>query len=34
LNTKDETTDDHLRKIEEVLARLEKVGFNPLVLLK
>jgi len=28
LNTKDETTDDHLRKIEEVLARLEKVGFK------
>jgi RNase H-like domain found in reverse transcriptase/Reverse transcriptase (RNA-dependent DNA polymerase)/Integrase zinc binding domain len=27
LNTKDETTDDHLRKIEEVLARLENVGF-------
>jgi Cdc6-like AAA superfamily ATPase len=27
LNTKDETTDDHLRKIKEVLARLENVGF-------
>ena len=27
LNTKDETTDDHLRTIEEVLPRVENVGF-------